>query len=685
MDISHVFKDREGTTWITTHDAGVDKLVNSNFSMAADVSGISAINSISFNADKNEMLLYSPNNAKAITLGEDSKTRVFEVKEANKFQKLLTTSKGLLGFSEMYTYNIGISDNRIYPKSILTDTSDILTSNVLEDKNNNLVLCGKDYLAVIFDNKTIYRKKISYYSDNAALDTSGNIWIATRTGVLAMYRPRPDEPSRYLEDEIIVSKQLPVISPRSIIIDKNNTIWIGSRTNGIHVFRMEKKTLKPLFYINQEMGLTDNFITKLACDAENNIWACSPSGLDKIRIRNGIPVIENLTKQNNIYQKVSDLIIDNNNTAWVLLHTSIIKITPENKRPSGYSPSLFVNIVKAGKDTISDINDAILSYRQNTLNFYFAATSFLNEKQVLYSYQLLGGSNNHWSEPSNNSSVSFIDLHPGDYILNIKATFPGGNYPEQVISYKFSIAPPWWQKWWFRALVGLLITGLLITGIRLYYRRKLEKERSLLEKQQAIEKERTRIATDMHDELGAGLSRIKFLSQSLSDKEINNEMVKADLEKITGYSDEMTEKMGEIVWALNEKNDTLADLVAYTRSYAVEYLSGHDIQCKADTPLHLPGTFIAGEIRRNIFLTVKECLHNIVKHANATQVFFSVELNGAIRIVIHDNGKGIDWNNQRAFSNGIQNIKKRMSEIKGSADFLNDRGTRVLLVVPLVL
>ncbi len=126
----------------------------------------------------------------------------------------------------------------------------------------------------------------------------------------------------------------------------------------------------------------------------------------------------------------------------------------------------------------------------------------------------------------------------------------------------------------------------------------------------------------MHDDLGAGLSRIKFISQSIRNKKMEDEAIKTELEKITGYSDEMTEKMGEIVWALNEKNDTLADLVAYSRSYAIEYLANHDINCKADTPLGLPGTFIAGEIRRNIFLSVKECLHNIVKHADASCVSF---------------------------------------------------------------
>lgn len=168
-------------------------------------------------------------------------------------------------------------------------------------------------------------------------------------------------------------------------------------------------------------------------------------------------------------------------------------------------------------------------------------------------------------------------------------------------------------------------------------------------------------------------------------KKIKDETIKNELEKITLFSDEMSEKMGEIVWALNEKNDTLADLIAYTRSYTVEYLQQHNIQCEADTPLHLPDTFITGEVRRNIFLSVKECLHNIVKHAEATQVYFSIELNGTMEIVIHDNGKGIDRNHQRVFSNGLDNIVKRMKEIKGNVKFANDKGTKVSLSVPLTL
>jgi signal transduction histidine kinase len=280
--------------------------------------------------------------------------------------------------------------------------------------------------------------------------------------------------------------------------------------------------------------------------------------------------------------------------------------------------------------------------------------------------------------------VSFIDLPSGNYTLDIKAIFPAGRYPDQLIQYKFSVLPAWWQTWWFRLGIGIAGIGILVTGIRFYYRRSLEKQKAILEKQQAIEKERTRIATDMHDDLGAGLSRIKFLSQSLLNKK-KDEIMKPELEKITAFSDEMSEKMGEIIWALNEKNDTLADLIAYTRSYTVEYLASHDIRCEPNTPMNLPGTFITGEMRRNIFLSVKECLHNIVKHAGATKVCFSITLDNNLQIMIHDNGKGIDPTFKRSFSNGLQSIQKRMKEINGKVNFKNDKGTRVSLIIPVSL
>jgi signal transduction histidine kinase len=267
--------------------------------------------------------------------------------------------------------------------------------------------------------------------------------------------------------------------------------------------------------------------------------------------------------------------------------------------------------------------------------------------------------------------------------LEIKAIFPAGRYPEKTISYKFFIAPAWWQTWWFRSVVALLVVSLLIIAFRFYYRRKLEKQMAVLEKQQAIEKERTRIATDMHDDLGAGLSRIKFLSETIGIKKQQHEPIEEDVNKIREYSHEMIDKMGEIVWALNEKNDSLSDLLSYTRAYTMEYLSQNGIDCKTEMPDSFPSVFVSGEFRRNIFLTIKEALHNVVKHSQATEVELIVNINHHLTIKLKDNGTGFDQNDIRSFSNGLSNMESRVKEIGGKIEILNKQGTLVNLSIPL--
>jgi signal transduction histidine kinase len=234
-------------------------------------------------------------------------------------------------------------------------------------------------------------------------------------------------------------------------------------------------------------------------------------------------------------------------------------------------------------------------------------------------------------------------------------------------------------------IAASLIMGLLIIGFRFYYNTKLRRQKAKLEKQQAIEKERTRIATDMHDDLGAGLSRIKFLSETIGIKKLKQEPIEDDITSIRQYSHEMIDKMGEIVWALNEKNDSLSDLLAYTRSYAVEYLSQNGIRCTVETPDEFPAAFVSGEFRRNIYLAVKEALHNIVKHADANHVSLRFNIRDGLHITVQDDGRGFDAENIKPYSNGLTNMRKRMRDIDGSFEIESSNGTTIKLSAPLAL
>jgi signal transduction histidine kinase len=204
-----------------------------------------------------------------------------------------------------------------------------------------------------------------------------------------------------------------------------------------------------------------------------------------------------------------------------------------------------------------------------------------------------------------------------------------------------------------------------------------------LERRRAVEKERTRIATDMHDDLGAGLSQIKFLSETIGMKKQKHLPFEEEIDSIRSFSDEMIDKMGEIVWALNEKNDTLSDLLSYTRSYAMEYLEQNGIACTVDEPDAIPQDYVSSEFRRNIYLTVKETLHNVVKHAQASEVSVKIEIDRNLTIQIRDNGIGITVPPGKASGNGLINMNKRIKELNGSFEIVNNNGTVVTIRVPL--
>ncbi|HET9826064.1 MAG TPA: ATP-binding protein, partial [Chitinophagaceae bacterium] len=569
----------------------------------------------------------------------------------------------------------------------LPDT-DFFQKKIIVYGKNTIIAAQDRFLTVWKNRKPIVQIPIDKNDgiEEIFVDQFNLLWLVTRFNGIQVFTIHPEDRASYLTPVYHYSKNNILGSPRSFVIDKTGLIWIGTRSDGLVGYKQAADRLLQVCHFDVSDGLTDNFISSLACDSSNNIVVGAQTGLDRIlRERNGQYRIENVSKGGNFFGMISQAWADKEKSYALTSAGVLLELSRPAEVSQGFTPQLLLEEMRVNGSPAS-VAGVNFSHNQNNLSFFLAAPSFIDEKQVTYAYLLEGSGNRHWSDTNSaNAMINLTNLSAGKYRLFVKAFFPSTYYPPAQLSYSFAIEPPFWRTWWARSIAALLLTTLVLVIARFYYRRKLEKQKQSLERQQLIEKERTRIATNMHDDLGAGLSRIKFLSQSILNKKINDQGIKIELEKITSFSDEMSEKMGDIVWALNEKNDTLADLVAYTRSYAMEYLANHNIHCDAKTPLNLPGNFVTGETRRNIFLSVKECLHNVVKHSRASNVSFTVELNGLMQIVIHDNGKGIDVDNRRAFSNGIENIRKRMKEINGDVEFSNDKGTRVTLTIPLTL
>ncbi|MFT3980152.1 MAG: 7TM diverse intracellular signaling domain-containing protein [Ferruginibacter sp.] len=194
----------------------------------------------------------------------------------------------------------------------------------------------------------------------------------------------------------------------------------------------------------------------------------------------------------------------------------------------------------------------------------------------------------------------------------------------------------------------------------------------------AQQEERNRISADMHDELGAGMTSIRLFSELAKAK--MGEDVTPEIEKISSSSNELINKMNAIIWSMSSENDSLANMVAYIRSYGKEYLENTGIDHTIIIPDNLPDLQVPGTIRRNIFLVIKEALQNIVKHSGAKKVDIELQREpDALRLFIHDDGKGIDFDNIRPFSNGLTNMKKRMEAIGVEFSIEKKNGTLITL------
>jgi signal transduction histidine kinase/ligand-binding sensor domain-containing protein len=689
--LKNFFIDREDILWICHDGNGVYKLSNTKLQatdqfIRENQSGIRSVRA--FTPDSTWIVM----NDRQWILHTQSKNKIFTIAPVPDATPIQYNKTHLyaIHLTDLYMAELpGNNQTNIYLKKIMSlpDTSHFGGESVI-DPYENVILFENRNICVMQNEKLIatYPLAVSDLVEGMHIDKNKRLWVISRGYGLMIFSLHPEDPLHYLQKEFHFTKELGTASPRCMAIDKNEILWVGTRYDGLMAFEYKNKQLTRLYHFQPQNGLTDNFVTSLACDGNDNIIIGMQTGIDRlIKIKEGGYRLDNITKSNNIFAYILYVWIDKNNTAFALTNAgTVFKVEPVLHPKAIAEPQLLVEEMKVnGKPVPQTILPITLKYYQRNISFSVAAPTFIDEGQVQYSYLLSGSGNNEWSDTSSLADINLLNLSPGDYTLHVKAFFPSTSYSPKEIKFPFRILPPWWQTWWFRIAFALLVVALSVVAVRIYYLRKLEKQRTLAEKQQAIEKERTRIATDMHDDLGAGLSRIKFLSETIGIKKQKQQPIEEDISKIREYSHEMIDKMGEIVWALNEKNDSLSDLLSYTRSYAVEYLSQNGIQCTVSLPEQLPSSFVSGEFRRNIFLAVKEILHNVVKHAQANHVMITLRVGRQLAVSIRDDGVGFDKANIKPYRNGLVNIKKRMTDMGGIINIESSDGTAISLEIPL--
>ena len=490
-------------------------------------------------------------------------------------------------------------------------------------------------------------------------------------------------------------------------LESDGTLWVGT-FNGLNRFKDGRFAA-----ITKKQGLPDDTICDIEDDGRGYYWFSSHGGIIRVNqaelnrcadgqikqvhcltygLSDGMPTLECSGGLQPAGCRTED------GRLWFPTSKGLVAVNPGKVENNTLVPPVVVERLLVDDQVVSGgaTPEPLLRIAPgwHRFEFQFTGLSFVAPEKVRFRYRL-EGAEPEWVETQSSRKAYYTHLPPGDYRFRVLACNNDGVWNEQGATLAFTVLPAFWQTWWFRAsgaaMIALAGGGIAWLDARRRMRRKLER----LERQQAVERERARIAKDIHDDLGANLTRINLLSQSVR-REINrpDEAIK-NVERIGDSARHMIRTMDEIVWAVDPQHDTLDSLTSYLGKLAQELMSAAGIRCRLDFPAQLPSWPLTAEVRHNLFLAFKEAVHNVAKHSAASEVQISLVIEPAgFTLMVEDNGSGFEpelvagktmqSGNRQPSRNGLVNMRQRMQEIGGYCEIQSERsrGTKLKFHLP---
>ena len=502
-------------------------------------------------------------------------------------------------------------------------------------------------------------------------DRGGQLWIGFYLGELARFRN--GRFTHFSEADGVPRGMI-----RQLHLDHAGRLWIASSRGGLG--RIDNPSeARPRFVVyTTAEGLSNNSILCLTEDQWGRIYACTGLGVDRLdptagRIRHYTSADGLARGELNVAGR------DRHGALWFGTLTGLSRLVPELDEPVAPPPVLITELqIQGGVRPLGELGQGsvsglVLRPNQNQLRIAFVGLSFALGERLRYQYWL-EGVDPDWSPLTDQRTVNYAGLRPGRYAFQVRALDVAGAISPRPASVTFVILAPWWQRWWFLSTAGIAL-GLLIYAL---YRYRLEQVL-------AVERIRTRIATDLHDDIGSSLSQVAILSEVVqrrigeSDPEIH-----APLSRIGGISRELVDSMSDIVWSINPAKDNLYFLWQRMREFASDVLMARNIQFEFRTSNRDYELRIGAEARRQVFLIFKECVHNIVRHSNCSHVEIEVRVEGdGLLVQVRDNGAGFEPI-AAVNGHGLASMRARALRLGGRIAVVSEGpGTIVTLEVPL--
>lgn len=523
-------------------------------------------------------------------------------------------------------------------------------------------------------------------------DEDGVMWLATINGLFALneknntWRHWKNEPQN---NNSISANGVLSICPDPISPKKY--LWIG--TEGAGMNRFEKSTGNCIRY-DEKDGLPNNIAYCILSDSLNNLWISTNWGLSCFDPEK--KTFQNFTKEDglpgNEFNRYNAKRMQNGELMFGGVDGFVI-FNPNSvlqKQPA--APLVFTGVSVLNKPVnwktdqrnlnapVGYANTLTLLPGQNIFSIGFATLEYRSNAKKMYKYKL-DGFDNEWTNPSSRNEVTYTNLSPGTYTLEVMGTNTDGVWNEKPIRMKIIIQPYWYQTLVFKTCLFLFFALALYA----FYRYRLMQALR-------VAKLRNRIARDLHDEIGSTLSSISIYAESAKRVATENKKANIILSKINDSTSEMMDAMSDIVWAVNSGNDDFDSLANRLRSFAVQVTEAKNIGLHFTDNKDIPAMVLDMQQRKNIYLICKEAINNAVKYADCTmlEVLISKE-KSRLQILIRDNGKGFELVDGKATSsgnvlggNGLKNMKDRADEIKAGLEINSNPGSGTTIMVTLL-
>jgi len=497
-----------------------------------------------------------------------------------------------------------------------------------------------------------------------AEDPGGALWIGTGNGLLWRYQN-----SRF--SAFALPKFSPMFRFWSLLPDADGTVWVGTLGGGLLRWRDGK-----LARCTSTNGLYNDNISQLLADDRGHLWAGSRAGIFSVNRKqlndffdgwapgvfcrtfgksDGLPALECSSGYQPACWRAHD------GRLWFTTVKGLVSVQPDEMEANPLPPAVLIEEMRVdgiAQDIRLGSPALTLSPGRHQVAFRYAGLSFSAPERVRFQYRLEGWDPN-WVWVGTTRTADYNYLPPGHYTFSLRACNRDGIWNPTAAALSFRVLPHVWETWWFRLVAPVLTFGLAGGVIVRLLRRRHGLQLERVNQQHAMERERTRIAQDLHDDLGASLTQVVWLMEGISRPGISADEHQGLVTQITAKAREMARAIGEIVWAVNPKNDSLDQMVSYLCQYAEQYFRGTSIRCWTEVPELLPALPLSSDVRHNLFLAIKEALQNVAKHAGTSQVWVRIRVGAhGAEFVVEDNGSGF-VPGEAVAGNGLDNMRQR--------------------------